>query len=391
MHSAVVLSATLKEREAQMAMSRRKREMEAEAEAMHVEMIRAEHTRALQRELDEQALQKQMNAEQRRINQEQYAYVADRKRVERHEELREAEVMRQAVMATNAEVEEQRLKRLELQRKSAKDNAAALHLQHQAKLERARLDYLEEQKFENEARERENLELRRKEFEKERQEQRNRTLEAQGKKLEAISVAQHAREGERIARDQAAIQEKKDIEERAQLEKKKVLQEEVIQQRSLQVARKRVTREKEEAEAAKLNVAWKSAIARLEWEEKEVMRLEREKVTAIRLENQRQIVAKRQKEYAEAELELRQYAEYRNRLAEDTSTYEEWVDRQLQEAREKQRNLIPMYKTLDQQRVREKGMALLSTLPKNREWGIRSEGDKVLSASSKGTPAPKKH
>ncbi len=37
----------------------------------------------------------------------------------------------------------------------------------------------------------ENLELRRKEFEKERQEQRNRTLEAQGKKLEAISVAQH--------------------------------------------------------------------------------------------------------------------------------------------------------------------------------------------------------
>ncbi len=42
----------------------------------------------------------------------------------------------------------------------------------------------------------------------------------------------------------------------------------------------------------------------------EVMRLEREKVTAIRLENQRQIVAKRQKEYAEAELELRQYAEY---------------------------------------------------------------------------------
>lgn len=364
MHSAVVLSATLKEREAQMAMNRRKRQMKAEAEAQEAELIRDQHSRALQRELDEQKMNRMMSAEQRRINQEQFTHLAERKRVERFEEMREAETMRQAVAQTNAELEEQRLQRQEAIKKSARENASALKAQQQARIDKARLDALEEHKIEEQAKERENLEHKRRAFEMERAAARQAVLTEQAQRLFDSLTIKESREQERVEREQARIAAQFEEKERQLAERKKKLQEETLRVRSQQLARKRVTKQAEAEAAARVNAQWAESIARLEEEEKIVAELEKQQTAAVKRENLRRAALSREKEYAEAERELQESAEYKRRLAEDTAVYEDWVDRHLQEARAKARPLVPIYKTLDMQRDREAGLVLGAAMPK---------------------------
>lgn len=388
MHTAISLSATIKEREAQMVLNRRKREMMNEVEAQNIELIKAEHARALQREIDEQNIRKQMASEQRRMNQEQYSALAERKKIERYEEIKEGEAMKVAVALSNAELDEQARLRAEAVKKSNYENAAHLREQLAFKAEQARLDVEFDKKIEQEAEERDALAARRKAFEKARAEERKRILETQAKRLFDQRAALEKQEEDRSQRELEEIMRREDLKHQTDAQRKIAQQQQMVQVRAQQLVRKRQLKEQQEAEDAQINSQWREAQARFEREEQDILRLERQKALEVRRANAQKIIVDRNRDYDEAARDRAEVEEYKYRQQEELAIYEGWVDSQLEEARAKGRSLVPLYKTFDVQHKREAGLTLNPARLKQKLAAPVVPPTASKSVKSKGSPKP---
>lgn len=340
--SAVLISTVMKEREAQHVVKAARAEQEKQIEQMWDSLERQKAYEEEQRDV-QKARERQLRTHKMIETQnKQRALLRDIKVQQREQEVVEGELNKRAVLEAQTEAaaaeqrRQQRLKELEAETKRMNQEQLAL------KAEARKMEALEEEALEAFARQKEAMEQARKERILEVARQKRERYEAMiAKQIKHLGELK-AEEEKRTHMQVLELADRQGEEERKKEEKRLKLVSDIARSRTNQMQRKREEKERQAAEDRIMNQQWQERAREQEERELEIKR--RTVENAVRLQNlqRQQMLTNEERAIQDKVRELEEAKAAEMAARHDEAVFEEYAHSQMAELERTQRSVVPV-------------------------------------------------